>query len=263
MQRNLIYQIKDRWTQRSASQNEMTLVLAVIAILLLLGLLCCVVLAVFLFRRGFIRRSFGGFHGALEFTYARFHLIDEANVFVVPDDASLRVVVRVPNGRGPQADGAQVGGFHAEYAQGYRQREERHAERHGESRLPDRAPDGLHRPRGPGLHTFPASADPRNPWLRRQHVHPQALGVNARCGCQNIVDQTDWRLHLREILQPVAARRDFGEQRPARGTSPGVGLEGIELSASQNAVERVTEEAIELLTLHSVIGGIRHHITCL
>jgi hypothetical protein len=35
------------------------------------------------------------------------------------------------------------------------------------------------------------------------------------------------------------------------------------LSASQNAIERVAEEAIELLTLHSVIGGIRHHITCL
>ena len=43
-------QIVYRWTQRSASQNEMVLGLAVIALLLLLGLLRCVVLVVFLFR---------------------------------------------------------------------------------------------------------------------------------------------------------------------------------------------------------------------
>ncbi len=111
----------------------------------------------------------------------------------------------------------------------------------------------------------PGNGGPGKAGLRSGHVHPQALGVNARCGCQDVVDQTDWRLHLREILQPVAARRDFGEQRPARGTSPGVGVEGIELSAGQNAIERVADEAVKLVTLHSVgfIGVIWHHITCL
>src|SRR5580692_10618210 len=94
-------QIVDRWTQRSAGENEMVLVLAVIAILLLLGLLCCVVLMVFLFRRGFTRTTFGGGDVALEFAHARFHLVDEPDVFVVPDYAGLRVEVRLTQSRGP------------------------------------------------------------------------------------------------------------------------------------------------------------------
>jgi hypothetical protein len=99
--------------------------------------------------------------------------------------------------------------------------------------------------------------------LGRGYVHPQALGVNARCGCQDIRDQADWRLHLREILQPVAARLDFGEQRPAGGTSPRVSLEAVELSARQDAVKGVGEQAVKLVTLHSVAGRVWHHITCL
>ncbi len=105
--------------------------------------------------------------------------------------------------------------------------------------------------------------DPRNTRLSRGHIHPQALGVNARRGCQDVVDQADWRLHLREILQPVAARRDFGEQRPARGTSPRVSLEAVELNAGQDTIKHVADEAIELVTLHSVTGVVWHHITCL
>ena len=104
---------------------------------------------------------------------------------------------------------------------------------------------------------------PSNARLRRSNVHPQALGVNARCGCQDIGDQTGWRLHLREILQPVAARLDFGEQRPAGGTSPRVSLEAVELSTRQDAIERVREQAVKLDALHSVTGVVWHHITCL
>jgi hypothetical protein len=40
-------------------------------------------------------------------------------------------------------------------------------------------------------------------------------------------------------------------------------LEPVELRARQDAVNRVREQAIELLTLHSVIGVVWHHITCL
>jgi hypothetical protein len=93
------------------------------------------------------------------------------------------------------------------------------------------------------------------------------LGVNARCGCQNVVDQAGWRLHLREILQPVAARLNLGEQRPARGASLRVGVEAVELQAAHDAIEGVGEQAVKLLTLHSVavivLGVIWHHITCL
>src|SRR5579863_5888682 len=77
--RILIQRIKDRWTQRSARQNEMVLSLAVVAILLLLGLLCCVVLVLFLGRRGR-----GGSDVALEFAHPRFHLIDQPDILVIP-----------------------------------------------------------------------------------------------------------------------------------------------------------------------------------
>jgi hypothetical protein len=89
------------------------------------------------------------------------------------------------------------------------------------------------------------------------------LGVNARRRYQDIRDQAGWRLHLREILQPVAARLDFGEQRPAHGTTPGVGVEAVEPTAAQHAIERVAEQTLELVTLHSVTGVVWHHITCL
>src|ERR1039458_4328534 len=136
----------------------MTLGLTVIAILLLLGLLCCVVLVLFL-RRGFSGRTFGGTYVVLEFAHPRFHLIDQPDILVIPHYAGLRIVVRVPYGCGTQADLAQVGGFHAEYAQGHREREERHAERHGEPRLPHRGPDRLNEARSPVLRPL----QPRDP----------------------------------------------------------------------------------------------------
>jgi hypothetical protein len=40
-------------------------------------------------------------------------------------------------------------------------------------------------------------------------------------------------------------------------------LEGIELGAGQNAIEGVADEAVKLVTLHSVSGLVWHHITCL
>src|SRR5208282_5196728 len=95
---------------------------------------------------------------------------------------------------------------------------------------------------------------PRNLRLGGAHRYSQALGVNARCGCQNVCDQTDWRLHLRETLQPVAARLCFGEQRPTRLATPGVSLEPVEPGSCQDAVKRVRQQEIELDTLHSVIG---------
>src|SRR5215470_13125196 len=94
-------------------------------------------------------------------------------------------------------------------------------------------------------------------------ICPQALGVNARRGCQDTIDQTGWRLHLREFLQPVAARLSFGEQRPAGGASPRMGLETVESRPAQNAVKRVREQGIELVALHPVTGLFWHHITCL
>jgi hypothetical protein len=105
-------------------------------------------------------------------------------------------------------------------------------------------------------------------WLRRADGRPQALGVNARRGCQDIRDQTDWRLHLRETLQPVAARLCFGEKRPTRLATPGVSLEPVEPGPCQDAIQRVRQQEIELDTLHSVTGvlvfcSIWHHITCL
>src|SRR5260370_38148245 len=99
----MIRRIKDRWTQRSAGQNEMVLVLAVVAILLLLGLLCCVVLMVFLRRCGFGRTTSGGRHVALEFAHCRLHLVDELDVVVIPHYPALRVVISVPNGGSAQA----------------------------------------------------------------------------------------------------------------------------------------------------------------
>ena len=71
---------------------------------------------------------------------------------------------------------------------------------------------------------------------------PQALGVNARCGCQDVVDQAGWRLHLRETLQPVAARLSFGEQRPTCLATPGMGLEAVECGPAQDAIEGVREQ---------------------
>src|ERR1700678_4097838 len=256
-------QIVFRETQRSAGQNEMVLSLAVITLLLLLGLLCCVVLVVFLVRRGFTRSRFGGSDVALEFAHTRFHLIHEANVLVVPDHAGLRIVVRVPYGRGTQTHLAQVGGFNAEYAQRDRQREEGHAKRHGEPRLPDRPPNGLHCGRSPRLRALPPRRAKRRHSRLRIDVDPQALGVNARCGCQDTVDQSGWRLHLREILHPVAARLNFGKQRTTGGATPRMDLEAFEFRAGQDAVDGIHEQVFELVTRHSVSGWVWHHITCL
>ena len=99
--------------------------------------------------------------------------------------------------------------------------------------------------------------------LRNSRADPQALGVNARCGCQNVVNQAGWRLHLRETFQPVAARFSFSEQRTTRLANPGVGLEAVESGPGQDAVKGVREQEIELVALHSVTGVVWHHITCL
>ncbi len=40
-------------------------------------------------------------------------------------------------------------------------------------------------------------------------------------------------------------------------------LEPVQLKASQNAIEGVAEQAVKLVTLHSVTGVVWHHITCL
>jgi hypothetical protein len=42
-----------------------------------------------------------------------------------------------------------------------------------------------------------------------------------------------------------------------------VSLEAVESGPGQDAVKRVREQQIELVTLHSVIGVVWHHITCL
>ncbi len=91
----------------------------------------------------------------------------------------------------------------------------------------------------------------------------QALGVNARCGCQDVGDHAGWRLHLRETLQPIAARLSFSEQRSTRLAKVGVGLEAVESGPAQDAVEGVGEQEFELVTLRSVTGLVWHHITCL
>src|ERR1700724_2571753 len=95
---------------------------------------------------------------------------------------------------------------------------------------------------------------PGNARLGRTYIDSQALGVNARCGCQNIRNQAGWRLHLRETLQPVAARLSFSEQRPTRFATPSVGLESVESGSRQNAVDDVREQKLELVALHPVPG---------
>jgi hypothetical protein len=93
--------------------------------------------------------------------------------------------------------------------------------------------------------------------------HPQALGVNARRGCQDVFDQAGWRLHLRETFQPAAARFSFREQRATRFADAGVPLEPIEFGPAQDAVKGIGQQEIELVALHSVTDVVWHHITCL
>src|SRR5579864_1744475 len=105
--------------------------------------------------------------------------------------------------------------------------------------------------------------EPRDAWLRSVSGCPQALGVNARRGCQDICDQAGWRLHLRETLQPSTARLRFGKQRPAGLASAGVSLETVESGAAEDAIKGVRKQRVELVALHSVTGSVWHHITCL
>ena len=84
--------------------------------------------------------------------------------------------------------------------------------------------------------------------------YSQALGVNACCGCQDVIDQAGWRLHLRETFQPVAARLSFSEQRSTQLANLRVGLEAVESGPAQDAVEGVRKQEVELVTLHSVTG---------
>src|SRR5690348_9564903 len=97
---------------------------------------------------------------------------------------------------------------------------------------------------------------PWNAWLRSACHHPQALGVNARRGCQDVRDQAGWRLHLRETFQPRTACLRFLEQRPARLAGADVCLEAVESGPAENAIERVRKEQVELVALHSATGVI-------
>src|SRR5579872_4303622 len=105
--------------------------------------------------------------------------------------------------------------------------------------------------------------EPRNAWLLSACRRPQALGVNARRGCQDIVNQAGWRLYLRETFQPLTACFRFGEQRPASLAGAGVRLETVESRPAEDTIKRVRKEQVELVALHSVIGVVWHHITCL
>jgi hypothetical protein len=229
--------------------------LAVVALLFLLGLLCCVVLMVFLGCGA----GFGGSDVALDLPGQRLELVDDPHVFVVPHHTRLRAVIREPDRRRTQADRGQVRRFDAGNREAHRQREKCHAKRHGKARLAHHCPDWLDISGDRGLHPL----QPRNLRLGGASIYPQALGVNARRGCQNCCDQVGWRLHLRETLQPAASRLSFGEQRAARFTYPGVRLEPAEFASAQDAVNGVGEQQIELVTPHSVTGLVWHHITCL
>ena len=61
-------------------------------------------------------------------------------------------------------------------------------------------------------------------------------------------------------LRPASTSANSGPQAEQR---PRVGLEAVELRAGQNAVEGIREQAVKLVTLHSVTGWFWHHITCL
>ena len=104
---------------------------------------------------------------------------------------------------------------------------------------------------------------PRDAWLRGASHRLEALGVNARRGCQDVRDQAGWRLHLRETLQPGAACFRFGKQRCARLAGAGVSLEAVESGSAQDPIEGIGKEQVELVALHSVTGVVWHHITCL
>src|SRR5580704_14834630 len=245
-----------QWSDgRSAGQNELSITLAVIALLWLIGLLCCVVLVVFLFRGSGLGRG----NVALDLPRQRFHLVNDPDILVVVHDPGLRMLIGTLDRGRTQADAGQVGGLHAGDRQAHRQRKECHAKRHGEERLADRDPDRLEISEKRGLHAL----QPRNLRLVDARIYPQALGVNARCGCQNCCDQVGWRLHLRETLQPAAARLSIGEQRAARCATLRVRLESAEFDSAQGTIDGVRKQKIEFVTPHSVTGLVWHHITCL
>jgi hypothetical protein len=104
---------------------------------------------------------------------------------------------------------------------------------------------------------------PRDARLTNRCGDPQALGVNARRGYQDVVDQAGRRLDLLETFQPVAARLSFGELLAALPATPGMGLEAAECGPAQNTIQGIHEQRLELVARHSVAGVIWHHITCL
>src|ERR1700723_3306108 len=110
----------DRGRERSAGEDQMVFRLAVIAFLLLFGLLASVVLMFFCLRRW---TRLGRSHAAPEFTHPRFHLIDEPDVLVIPHSGSLRHFVAVTQSRRPQADLPHVCWLDPENGQPNRERE--------------------------------------------------------------------------------------------------------------------------------------------
>ena len=232
----------------------MVLVLAVVAILLLLGLLCCVVLVVFLWPA----RLRGGRDVALEFAHARFHLIDEPDILVIAHYAGLRVVVRVPYRSGTQADLS--------------------AGRRVLRRVRSRPPTARRTPCQTTWRTAAAAPCPRSaacsPRPRLARVPSQVT----RGGCDaDTFTRRRWvstpvvdaRIFVTRLTGGSTSVRSFSQLRPAStSASSGPHTEQLrawawkrfELSAGQNAIERVAEQAVKLVTLHSVTGcGLASH----
>src|SRR5438270_3230402 len=108
----------EKWSPVSAGQNEIAVGLAVVALLLLLGLLCCVVLVIFLWRRpGFSAAGFSGCDVALEFANARLDFVNDPDILVIVHDVGLRGVIRVPYCRWPQAYLPQISRSNPGYGQ--------------------------------------------------------------------------------------------------------------------------------------------------
>jgi hypothetical protein len=71
------------------------------------------------------------------------------------------------------------------------------------------------------------------------------------------------RLDFQQRLQPVVPCLSLGQKRPAHRTGSGMSLEIFQLPPPQLLIECVAEKRFKLPAPHSVVGFLRHHITCL
>jgi hypothetical protein len=55
----------------------------------------------------------------------------------------------------------------------------------------------------------------------------------------------------------------LGEHRSALAAGAGMSAKTLLVGRSQFLVERVKQECVELIALHTVVGFTWHHITCL